>query len=88
MLQGVLVDEAIEVLLQLARDFGRATRARAITQALGPRLRKALHPCAEGGIGQMESLGDGVDMVAGHDLTNSLRTAKDPRFLGLLEHGV
>jgi hypothetical protein len=29
-LQGILLDEAIEVLLQLARDFGRATGARAI----------------------------------------------------------
>jgi len=88
MLQGVLVDEAIKVLFQLARDCGRSPGARAITQALGPLLRKALHPFAEGGIGHMERLGDGVDMVACHDLTDRLRTAKDPRFLGLLEHGV
>jgi hypothetical protein len=30
MLQGVLINEAIEVLFQCAGDFGRATRARAI----------------------------------------------------------
>jgi hypothetical protein len=88
MLQGVLVDEAIEVLFQLTRDFGRSTGARAITQALGPFVRKALHPFAERGIGQMESLGDGVAMVACYDLPDSLRTAKDPCFLGLLEHSV
>ena len=29
-LQGILIDEAIEVLFQLARDFGRAPGARAI----------------------------------------------------------
>jgi len=87
-LQGVLIDEAIEVLFQLAGDFRRSPRARSIQQALGPLLRKALHPFAEGGIGHMERLGDGVDMVACHDLTDRLRTAKDPRFLGLLEHGV
>jgi hypothetical protein len=43
-LQGVLIDEAIEVLFQLARHFGRSPGARAIKQALGPLLRKALHP--------------------------------------------
>ena len=46
-LQGVLIDEAIEVLFQRARDFGRATGARSIQQALGPLLRKALHPFSE-----------------------------------------
>jgi hypothetical protein len=30
MLQGVLIDQALEVLCQLARDFGRATGARVI----------------------------------------------------------
>jgi hypothetical protein len=50
MLQGVLIDQTIEGLFQLAGDFGGATGARAIAQALGPLLRKALHPLAEGGI--------------------------------------
>ncbi len=36
MLEGVLIDQAIEVLFQLARDFGRSPGARAIPQALGP----------------------------------------------------
>src|SRR5262249_19561076 len=88
MLQGVLIDEAIEVLFQLARHCGRAPGARAIKQARGPLLRKALHPFARGGMGQMERRGDGVDMVAGHDLPDRLRPAKDPRCLGLLEQGV
>ena len=85
MLQRVLIDETIEVLFQLAGDCGRSPGAWAIPQALGPLLRKALHPCAEGGIGQMERRGDGIDMVAGHDLPDRLRAAKDPRFLGLLD---
>jgi len=85
-LQGVLINEAIEVLFQRARDFGRATGARAIQQALGPLLRKALHPFSEGGIGQVEGRGDGVDMVACHDLTDGLRPAKAPSLLGLLQY--
>ena len=50
MLEGVLVNEAIEVLFQLARDFGWATGAYSIPQALGPLLRKALHPFPQGRI--------------------------------------
>ena len=88
MLQRVLIDETMEVLFQLAGDFGRSPGARAIPQALRPLLRKALHPFAEGGIGQMERLGDGLDMVAGHDLPDRLCPAKDPRCLGLLEQGI
>jgi hypothetical protein len=50
MLKGVLIDQTIEMLFQRARDFGWSTRARAISQALGPLLRKALHPLTEGRI--------------------------------------
>jgi len=87
-LEGVLIDQAIEVLFQLARDFGRSTGARAIQQALGPLMRKALHPFSEGGIGHVEGRGDGVDMLACHDLTDGLRPAKDPSLLGLLKDGL
>jgi hypothetical protein len=87
-LQGVLINQAIEVLFQLARDLGRSPGARSIQQALGPLLRKALHPFSEGGIGQVEGRGDGVDRVACHDLTDGLRPAKDASLLGLLQDGL
>jgi hypothetical protein len=87
-LQGVLIDEAIKVLFQLARDFAGATGTWAVQQALGALLGKALHPFAEGRIGKVEQRGDGLDVVARNDLTDGLRTAKDPGFLRLLEHGV
>ena len=87
MLQGVLIDEAIEVLFQRARDFGRATGARAIPQALGALLSKALYPFAEGRIRQVEGGGDGGDMVPRDHRMDGLGTTKDPRLLGLLEHG-
>jgi integrase len=44
MLQGVLIDQAIEVLFQLARDFGRSTGARAIHQSLCALVGKAVDP--------------------------------------------
>jgi hypothetical protein len=86
--QGVFVDETIEVLLQLARDLGGATGAWTIPQALGPLLRKALHPFPQGRIRQVEGRGDSRDMMPHNHRTDSLGTAKDPRLLGLLEHGV
>ena len=88
MRQGVFVDEAMEVLLQLARDFGWSAGARAIPQALGPLLRKALHPFPQGRIRQVEGRGDGRDMVTRNHRTDRLGTAKDPRLRGLLEQGV
>ena len=87
MLQRVLIDEAIEVLCQLARDFRRSPGARAVQQALGPLLGKALHPFAHSRIGQVEGHGDGGDMLTRDHRPDGLRTAKDPRFLGLFEHG-
>ena len=88
MLEGVLIDQAIEVLFQLTRDFGRSPGARAIQQALRPLMGKALHPFAQGGIGQKEGGGDGGDVLTRDHRMDSLCTAKDTRLLGLLEHGV
>jgi len=86
-LQGILIDEAIEVLRQRARDFGRSTGARAIPPALGSLLRKALHPLTQGRIRHVEGGGDGGDMVPRDHRMDGLGTAKDARLLGLLEHG-
>jgi hypothetical protein len=83
-----LVNEVIEVLFQRARDCGWATGACAIPQALGPLLRKALHPFPQGSIRQVEGRGDGRDMVTRDHRTDSLGTAKDTRLLGLLEQRV
>jgi hypothetical protein len=86
-LQGLLIDEAIAVLLQLARDCGRSTGARALSQARGTLLRKALHPFTPGRIRQVEGAGDGGEMVTRDHRMDGLGTAKDPHLLGLLEHG-
>jgi|SRR5215831_15277036 len=87
-LEGVLVHEALEVLFQLARDLRWAPGACAIQQALGPLLRKALHPFPQGSIRQVEGSGNGRDRVTRDHRTDSLGTAKDPRLRGLLEHRV
>jgi hypothetical protein len=47
MLEGVCIDEAIEVLFQRAGDFGRATGARAIHETLRALVGKAVDPLAQ-----------------------------------------
>jgi hypothetical protein len=47
-----------------------------------------LHPLSQGGIGKVEVLGDGVDMVARDDLTDGLGAPKDAHRLGLFEYGL
>lgn len=88
MLQRVLINEAVEVLFQGARNFTRSTGTGAIPQALGALLSKALYPFAEGRIRQVEGGGDGGDMLTRDYRMDGLCTAKDTRLLGLLEHGV
>jgi hypothetical protein len=85
--KGVVIDETIEGLFQCARDFGGATGARSVPQALRALMREALHPFPEGSMGQVEGLGDGVDVMAHDHLTDGLGTAKDAGLLGLLAHG-
>jgi len=87
-LKGIVIDKAVERLCEGAGHFAWPPGTRAIQQTLGPLLRKALHPFSESRIGQVEGLGDGVNMVACHDLTASLCPAEDPRLLGLLQYGL
>jgi hypothetical protein len=53
-LQGVLIDEAIEVLFEFTGHFRRSTRPRAIHQALDTLMGKAMHPFAQGRIRKLE----------------------------------
>jgi hypothetical protein len=82
-LQGVLIDQAIEVLFQRARDFGWATRARAIHEAMDPLVGKAVDPLAEGGIGEVQRIRDRLETLALNDIAHGLGTAKDPGFFRL-----
>jgi hypothetical protein len=86
-LKRVLVNEAVKMSFKRTGHFARSSGARSIPQAVWPLLRKTLHPFSQGGVGKVEGLGDGVDVVASHNLTDGLRTAKDTGLFGLCEHG-
>jgi hypothetical protein len=83
-LQGVLIDEAIEVLFQRTGDFGRSTRARAVDEAWRALVGKAMDPLAQRGIGKGEDVRDGLQALAFDDLAHGLGTTENAGFFGLL----
>jgi hypothetical protein len=87
-LQGVLIDEAIEVLFQLTGDFRRSTGAWAVDEALRALVGKAIDPLTQSGIGKRQGVGDGLEALAFDDFTHGLGTAEDAGFFGLLYEGV
>ena len=88
MLQGVLVDEAIEVLFQRAGHFGWATGAGAVDKARGAFMRKAIDPLAQSGIGKLERVGDGLQALAFDDFAHRLGPAEDARLFRLLQEDI
>ena len=88
MLEGVLIDQAIEVLFQLARDFGRSPGARAVYEPLGALVGKAMDPLAQRGIGIGQRVRDGLQALAFDDFTHGLGPAKDPRLFRLFQEGI
>src|SRR5215813_8616243 len=88
MLEGVLVDESIEVLFQRAGHFGWATRAGAIRQALDPLVGEAMDPLAQCRIGKVQRVGHRLEAVPVDDFAHGLGTAEDAGLLSLLEEGI
>jgi hypothetical protein len=86
--ERVLIDEAIEMLFQLAGHFGRSTGTPTIYQPLDALVGKAMHPFPQGRIGKLERVGDVLDALAFDDSAYSLGTAEDARFFGLFQEGI
>jgi hypothetical protein len=86
--EGVLVDESIEVLFQRAGHFGWASGAGATHQALDPLVGEALAPLAQCRIGKVQRVGHRVEAVPLDDCAHGLGTAEDPGLLGLLEESI
>src|SRR5215510_5076005 len=87
-LEGVLVDEPIEVVRQLAGYFAGAPGAGAIRQALDPLVGEAMDPLAQCRIGKVQRVGHRLEAVPVDDFAHGLGTAEDPGLLGLLEEGL
>jgi hypothetical protein len=88
MLEGVLIDEMIEVSFQLTGDFGRSPGARAIHQAPHTLVGKAVDPFPQGGIGKVQRVGDCLETLPGDDGTDRLGTAEGSGFFRLFYEGI
>jgi hypothetical protein len=87
-LEGVWIDEASEVLFQLACHLRRSSRVWAIHQTLDSLAGKTMDPLAESGIGKGEGVRDGLQTLPFHDVAHGLGTAEDAGFFGLLYEGI
>jgi hypothetical protein len=88
MLQGVLVDEAMEVLFQRAGDVGRSPGAGAIHQPPRALGGKAMDPCAQRRIGKVQRLGDRLEALSCHNVADRLGTPAHTGLLGLPQAGL
>ncbi len=88
MLKRVLIDETIEVLLQLARDFARLPRTGPIDKSSGPLSIKAMYPLSHGRVSKVELIRDLLHASAFDDFTNGLGAPKEPRLFGLFDEGI
>ena len=88
MLEGVLIDELVELALKRAGHVGGSAATGAVQEAAGAFAGKALDPFSQGGVGEVEGVRDGFDGLSGDDLTDGLRPAKDAGFLGVLHKGI
>ena len=88
MLEGVFIDEAIEVPFEFTGHFGWSTGARTVDEALRALVRKAMDPLAQGRIRKLEGVGNSLEALPFDDIAHGLCTAKDAGLLRLLQKGV
>ena len=88
MVQGGLIDEAIEGHCEFTGHFGRSTGARAVDEALATFMGKAMAPLAQGRRGKREGVGDRVQAGAFDDFTDRVGAPEDAGLLRLLQHGI
>src|SRR5512145_3296792 len=77
-----------EVPFQLACDCGGAPGAWAVDETLRTLMRKTIDPLAQGRIGKLERVGDGLQTLPLDDVAHSLGTAEDAGVFGVLYEGV
>ena len=87
-LERVVVDETIEGMCQRTGHVGGATRAGAIRETLDPMVGKAMDPCAQRRIGQMEGVRDRWEAGPFDDFAYGLGTPEHTGLLGLFQESL
>jgi hypothetical protein len=87
-LQGGVIDQAMEVLCQLTCDLTRSTGAGVVHEAWRALVGKAMDPLTERRIGKGQRVRDGLEALAFDDCTHGLGPAKDPSLFRLFQEGI
>ena len=88
MLQGGVIDQAMEVLVQRTCDWRRSTGAGAVSEAWRAWVGKAMDPLTERSIGKGQRVRDGLEALAFDDCTHGLGPAKAPSLFRLFQEGL
>src|SRR5262245_43715675 len=88
MLEGVLIDESVELGFDRAGHFGWSAATGAVQEAAGAFASKALDPFSQGGVGEVDGVRDGFDGLSGDHFADGLSPAKDAGFLRMLHKGI
>ena len=88
MLQGVLINEAIEVLFQRACDLRRSPGTGVVHEAWRTLMAKAMDPLAQRGIGKGQRVRDGLEALTFDDFPHRLGAAKDPSLCRLFQDDI
>jgi hypothetical protein len=83
-LERGLVDEAMEMGRQGLRHLRRSAGAGTLHQTLDPVMGKAMDPCAQRGIGQVEGVGDRLEALPCDDFADGLSAPKHAGLFRLL----
>jgi hypothetical protein len=88
MVQGILLDEAIEVLFKFTGHFAWSTGARAIHEPRRALVGKAVDPFTQGRIGKVQRVGDRLEALSLDDVAHSLGTAEETGFFRLFQESI
>jgi hypothetical protein len=79
-----LIDEMIAGPFQRACDLGGAPGTWAVDETRRTLMRKTIDPLAQGSIGKLERVGDGLQTLPFDDVAHRLGTAEDAGVFGVL----
>jgi len=87
-LERVLGNEASEGVRQLPGHCGRAPRTGMVGEAREPVGRQVMDPLAQRGIGKVQGVRDGLEVLSYHHCTHGLGTPAHTHLLRLLEEAI
>jgi len=87
-LEGVLIHQTIEVVLEVTGEFTRLAGAGAIKKPRRALSAKAMHPLSHRRVSEVEAVGDCLHAGAFDHFAHGLGAPKEPCFFGFFQEGI